>query len=97
MTDEMKELLQSIANADNAEFIAKLTEAIGQTEEALKKKDEEILEAKEAMIKYALRATGTQEGSEEEDESDETIDDVLDRWARDPKGEYDKYMQKGNN
>ena len=37
MNEDIKELLKSLATAENAETIAKLTQAIGETEDALKK------------------------------------------------------------
>ena len=94
MNDDVKQLLEQLATVENAELIAKLTDAIGKTEEALKAKDDEIRKTKEKMIEYALRAVGTKE-EEDEDEDDVTLDDMFDAWARDPEGEYAKYM-KGN-
>lgn len=96
MTKEIEEILKALANSENVETIAKLTEAIGQTEEALKKKDEELMKSKETMIKYVLQSSGTKKDEGEEDkverEHEETLDDLLERWANDPKGEYEKAL-----
>lgn len=95
MNEDVKTILEQLANAENAELVAKLTEAIGQTEEALKAKDDEIRKTKEKMIEYALRAVGTQEEEDEEEAEEITLDDMFEAWARDPKGEYEKTIKKG--
>ena len=98
MNEDIKELLKSLATAENAETIAKLTQAIGETEDALKAKDDEVRKTKETMIEYALRAVGTEkEGLDEEgyEDNEESVDEVLERWRRDPDGEFKKAKKKG--
>lgn len=94
MNEDVKQIIEQIANVENAELIAKLTEAIGQTEEALRAKDDELRKTKEKMIEYALRAVGT-EKEEDEEAEDPTEDEIFEAWARDPKGEYEKTIKKG--
>ena len=94
MTKEMEELIKALATSENVETLAKLTQAIGETEEALKKKDEEIRQSKESLIKYVLQSSGTKKDEGEEDrvepEREETLDELLERWADDPEGQMKK-------
>lgn len=88
MTNEVKEILTMLTNAENAETIAKLAEEYNKIEDALREKDKEVIKTKEKMIEYALNAHG--KGDKEEDVPDrdeETIEDVFARWEKDPEGE----------
>ena len=100
MTKEIEAMLAALANADNAEVIAKLTEEFGKAEEAQKAKDDELRKTKEFLVKMAYSSAGTKKQDEEEEdrinaEPEETVDDVLQRWANDPQGEYEKAKKKG--
>lgn len=94
MTSEIEELIKALANSENVETLAKLTEAIGKTDEELKKKDAELMKTKETMIKYVLQSSGTKKEEGEEDrvepEREETLDELLERWADDPEGQMKK-------
>lgn len=94
MTDEMKEIIRALTNAENVETIAKLTEAIGKTEEALQKRDEELRAAKDKMVEWVFKATGTEEERIEDENNEVTPDEILSKWAVDPQGEFEK--TKGN-
>ena len=94
MNEDVKELLRSLANAENAELVARLTEEFGKQEEIIRAKEKEIIETKETMIKYALRAVGDKE-DEGEKEREETIEDVFERFMRDPKDALQEAKKKG--
>lgn len=95
MNEDVKELLRSLANAENAELVARLTEEFGKQEEIIRAKEKEIIETKETMIKYALRAVGDNKEDEGEKEREETIEDVFERFMRDPKDALQEAKKKG--